>query len=203
NLSLPSSYNQQGFPALDYLINGVAETDAEIVALYASENYRNYLQSVSERINTLTEEVNTSWQGSYRDTFVNNTSSSSTGSVDRFTNDFVMYYERFLRSGKIGFPAGAFTGNPSPQNVEALYSDDLSKRLYIRALESVRDFFNGKHFAGNQTGASYKQYLDHLAYTKSGEKLSDLITAQFIAILNQATELDANLQSQVESNNEK
>src|SRR5690606_15281420 len=123
NLALPSSYNQQVFPALDYLINGAAATDAETVALYSSENYRNYLHSVSERINALTEEVNNAWQGTYRDTFVNNTSSSSTGSVDRFTNDFVMYCEKFLRSGKIGYPAGAFTGNPSPQNVEALYSD--------------------------------------------------------------------------------
>ncbi len=203
NLALPSSYNQQGFPALDYLINGVAATDAETVALYSSENYSNYLKSVAERINALTEEVNTAWQGTYRDTFVNNTSSTSTGSVDRFTNDFVMYYEKFLRSGKIGYPAGAFTGDPSPQNVEALYSDGLSRSLYIKALESVRDFFNGKHFTGSQTGPSYRQYLDHLSFTKSGEKLSNLITAQFNTILSQASELDTNLKSQVESNNDK
>ncbi len=203
NLELPSTYNQQGFPALDYLINGVAGTDAEIVTVYSSENYRNYLKSVAERINALTAEVNSSWQGNYRDTFINNTSSSSTGSVDRFTNDYVMYYEKFLRSGKIGFPAGAFTGEPSPQNVEALYSDDLSRKLYIKALESVRDFFNGKHFAGSQSGPSYKQYLDHLSFTKEGEKLSDLINTRFNIILNQASELNPNLKSQVESNNEK
>ena len=114
-----------------------------------------------------------------------------------------MYYEKFLRSGKIGFPAGAFTGEPSPQNVEALYSDDLSRKLYIKALESVRDFFNGKHFAGSQSGPSYKQYLDHLSFTKEGEKLSDLINTRFNIILNQASELNPNLKSQVESNNEK
>lgn len=203
NLELPSTYSQQGFPALDYLINGVAETDTEIVALYASENYKNYLKSVSERINALTEEVNASWQGDYRDTFVNNTSSSSTGAVDRFTNDFVMYFEKFLRSGKIGFPAGAFTGEPSPQNVEALYSNDLSRKLYIKALESIQDFFNGKHFNGTQTGPSYNQYLDHLSYTKEGENLSDLINAQFNSIIDQAEELDPSLKSQVETNNEK
>lgn len=203
NLELPSTFSQQGFPAIDYLINGVAETDTEIVALYSSENYKNYLKSVSERINALTEEVNASWQGEFRDTFVNNTSSSSTGSVDRFTNDFVMYYEKFLRSGKIGYPAGAFTGEPSPKNVEALYSDDLSRKLYIKALESVRDFFNGKHFTENQTGPSYKQYLDHLSYTREGESLSNLINTQFASILDQATELDPSLKSQVESNNEK
>ena len=203
NLSLPSTYSQQGFPALDYLINGVGETNAEIVAVYSSANYKNYLKSVSERINALTKEVNTSWQGAYRDIFVDNTSSSSTGSVDRFTNDFVMYYEKFLRTGKIGFPAGAFTGEPLPQNVEAVYSDDLSRKLYIKSVESVRDFFNGKHFSASQTGPSYKQYLDHLSFTKAGENLSNLINAQFNAILAQAAELNPNLKTQVESNNEK
>lgn len=203
NLALPSTYSQQGFPALDYLINGVAGTDAEIVAVYSSENYKNYLKSTAERINALTEDVNTSWQGNYRDTFVNNTSSSSTGSVDRFTNDFVMYYEKFLRSGKIGYPAGAFTGEPSPQNAEALYSDDLSRKLYTKALESVQDFFNGKHFSSSQTGSSYKQYLDHLSFTKEGEKLSNIINTRFNTILDQAAALDPNLKSQVESNNEK
>ena len=203
NLNLPSTYSQQGFPALDYLINGVAGTDAEIIAVYSSENYKNYLKSVVERINNLTAEVNTSWQGDYRDTFVNNTSSSSTGSVDRFTNNFVMYFEKILRSGKIGYPAGAFTGEPSPQNVEALYSDDLSGKLYIKALESVQDFFNGKHFAGSQSGPGYKQYLDHLLYTKEGENLSNLINAQFSSIIDHAGDLDQNLKSQVETSNEK
>lgn len=203
NLGLPSTYSQQGFPALDYLINGVAGTDAETVAVYSSEKYKNYLKAVAARINALTGEVNASWQGAYRDTFVNNTSSSNTGSVDRFTNDFVMYYEKFLRSGKIGYPAGAFTGQPLPQNVEALYSNDLSRRLYIKALESVRDFFNGKHFAGSQAGPGYRQYLDHLSFTKEGEKLSNLINAQFNTILDQAAALEPNLKSQVESNNEK
>lgn len=203
SLALPSTYSQQGFPALDYLINGVAETDAEIVAVYSSEKYKNYLKAVSERINALTKEVNTSWQGAYRNTFVSNTSSSSTGSVDKFTNHFVMYYEKFLRSGKIGYPAGAFTGEPLPQNVEAFYSDDLSRKLYIKALESVRDFFNGKHFSGSQTGPSYRQYLDHLSFTKAGEKLSNLINSQFTSIISQASQLDPNLKLQVESNNEK
>lgn len=203
NLELPSTYSQQGFPALDYMINGVAETDVEIVALYSSENYKNYLKTVSERINALTKEVNISWQGGYRETFVKNTSSSSTGSVDRFTNDFVMYFEKFLRSGKIGYPAGAFTGEPSPQNVEALYSDNLSRKLYIKALQSVRDFFNGKYFASSQTGPSYKQYLDYLSYTKEGKSLTNLINTQFASILDQAAELDPSLKSQVESNNEK
>lgn len=197
NLELPSSFKEQGFPALDYLLNGIGDTDAQIVAKYSSENYRNYLLDVSKRINSLTTEVNASWQGDYRDTFVNNTSSSSTGSVDKFTNKYIMYFETFLRSGKIGYPSGAFTGTPSPINVEAYYSSDLSKELYLKALQSTIDFFNGKSFNGSQTGKSYKQYLEYL----DRSDLANDILSQFSAIISQASNLNASLKSQVETNN--
>ena len=205
NLELPSTFATQGFPALDYLINGLGSTDTSIVAFYTSnpnaENYKKYLNDLSARVNSLTAEVNASWQGEFRDSFVNNTSSSSTGSVDKFTNDYVMYFETFLRSGKIGFPAGAFTGTPSPQNVEAFYSNNLSKELYVKSLQSVQDFFNGKHFGSSQTGESYKQYLDFLDEMKDGQNLSSLINSQFQNINQQASGLDQSLKSQVETNN--
>lgn len=201
NLSLPSTYNEQGLPALDFLINGLADNDLEIVSIYSSAEYKSYLLDVSKRINSLTGEVNASWQGPFRDNFVNNTSSSSTGSVDKFTNDYVLYFEKFLRSGKIGFPAGVFTGEPSPGNVEALYSEGLSKELYIQSVKSVQDFFNGKYFESNQSGPSYKQYLDYLDSMKDGQELSNLINSQFSSILNQGSGLDQSLKSQVQTNN--
>ena len=197
NLKLPSSFREQGFPTLDYLLNGIGDTDAEIVAKYNSENYRNYLLDVSKRINSLTAEVNASWQEDFRDSFVNNTSSSSTGSVDKFTNKYIMYFETFLRSGKIGYPSGIFTGSPSPINVEAYYSKDLSKKLYLEAVNNMVDFFNGKSFNGNQTGKSYKQYLEYL----DREDLANDISGQFGAIISQASNLNPSLKSQVETNN--
>lgn len=205
NLELPSSNDEQGFPALDFLLNGLDEQDDTIIDFYTTHpdasTYRNYLQAVSSRINKLTQEVLNHWQNSYRNEFVGNTASSSTGSVDRFTNDYVMYYEKNLRSGKIGIPAGAFTGNPVPQNVEARYSDALSKDLYLKALETVRNFFNGKHIGSNETGLSYKHYLDHLNTVKNSTDLSSLINSQFIAIEDQAANLDDDFVGQIETNN--
>lgn len=205
NLELPSSYDEQGFPALDFLLNGLAEEDAGIVGFYTTNPdaaaYQDYLQAVSLRINNLTQEVLADWQNSFRDEFVSNTASSNTGSVDRFTNDYVMYYEKHLRTGKIGIPAGAFTGNPMPQNVEARYSDGLSKDLYLQALQTVRDFFNGKHYGSNETGPGYKQYLDHLNSVKNSADLSSLINSQFDAIEQQATNLNDDFVTQIETNN--
>ncbi|MGY5851334.1 imelysin family protein [Salegentibacter sp. F14] len=205
NLELPSSYDKQGFPALDYLLNGLGETDAQIVEFYSAnenaEGYKNYLEDVSEKINALTKTVLSGWENSFRDEFVANTGSTSTGSVDRFTNDYVMYFEKFLRSGKIGIPAGAFTGNPVPGAVEAYYSPSLSKSLYLKALQSTQDFFNGRHFNGNQNGPGYDDYLDYLNTIKGGEDLSGLINGQFEVIKQQATSLDQNFVSQIENNN--
>ncbi|WP_029033178.1 imelysin family protein [Salinimicrobium terrae] len=205
NLELPSSYDEQGFPALDLLLNGLAAEDAGILDFYTTHSnasaYLNYLQDVSSRINDLTQEVLSDWQNSFRDQFVSNTASSNTGAVDRLTNDYVMYYEKYLRTGKIGIPAGAFTGNPMPETVEAKYSNGLSKDLYLKALETVQNFFNGKHFDSNETGPSYKQYLDHLNTVKNSTDLSSLINSQFNAIAQQATNLNDDFVEQVKTEN--
>jgi len=205
NLELPSSFAQQGFPAMDFLLYGLAENDAAILEFYTSgenaEKYRSYLLAVAERIDSLTAEVTESWTGNYRTTFVKNTSSSSTGSVDRFTNDYVMYFEKFLRSGKIGYPAGVFSGTPSAVNVESLYAGNLSKELYLEALNTFSNFFEGKGFDSNPNGKSYKQYLQYLDSMKDGQDLAALISSQFSAAKNQANSLNSNLKEQVESDN--
>lgn len=206
DLELPGSRDEQGFPALDFLINGLGETDAEIVSFYTSENensqgYKNYLTAVAARINNLTEAVTTNWNNSYRDIFVANTSSSSTGSVDKFTNDFVMYFEMDLRSGKIGIPAGAFSGNPAPETAEAYYSDDFSKQLYLKALETFKNFFNGKHFNSAQTGPSYRQYLEYLNSIRGGENIASMINEQMTDVVQQAGALQADLAEQVRTDN--
>ncbi|SDS68107.1 imelysin family protein [Gramella sp. MAR_2010_147] len=201
NFELPSSYDEQGFPALDYLLYGLGSTKESILTKYTTdanaENYKAYLLDVTKRINALTTEVTNSWQGDYRDTFVNNTSSSSTGSVDRLTNKYVMYFEKFLRSGKIGFPSGAITGAPSPINVEAYYAEDFSKELYLEALKSSKDFFTGKYFGSSETGKSYQAYLEAL----DREELSSDILSQFNTISSMSGDLDTSLRNQVETNN--
>jgi predicted lipoprotein len=205
NFELPSSYDEQGFPALDYLINGIAGTDEEIVQAYSSgpnaNSYKSYLNSVSASINSLTKEVLNHWESGFRDDFVSNTSSSRTGSIDRFTNEYIKYYEKFLRSGKIGIPSGIFTGNPVPENVEAYYSGSLSKTLYVKSLETVQDIFNGKHFGSAGSGLSFRQYLEYQNSIKGGQSLANLIDSQFKAIRNQASKLNPNLVEQVKTSN--
>ncbi len=207
DFALPSTIDKQGFPALDYMLNGLAETDAEIVVFYTSnpnaEGYKNYLTTLSQTIKSLSNEVLTSWTSGYRDAFVANTSSSASGAVDKLTNDYIFYFEKALRAGKVGIPAGVFSNGTLPQNVEAFYKKDISKELLLEAINASVNFFNGKSFNGNSNGASFKTYLDYLNTIKNGENLSALINNQFTVAKNKANELNANFVEQIETDNSK
>lgn len=207
DFALPSTIDKQGFPALDYMLNGLGETDTEIVTFYTSNSnaagYKNYLQTLSETISALSNEVLTSWTGGYRDAFVANTSSSASGAVDKLTNDYIFYFEKSLRAGKVGIPAGVFSNGTLPQNVEAFYKKDISKELLLEAINTSRDFFNGKSFDGSNTGQGFKTYLDYLNTIKNGANLSELINDQFTVATNKADELNANFVQQIDTDNSK
>ena len=180
DLSLSSNRDAKGFPALDYLINGLGEDDASIVSKFNEANNTaliDYMTDVLADMTLLSDQVLSEWQRGYRDTFVNEDGSSATASVDRFTNDYVLYYEKFLRAGKMGIPLGVFSGIQSPATVESYYSSDTANLLFLEGLDAFQDFFNGKHFGSDTIGASMASYLESL----DRKDLSDDINAQFDA----------------------
>lgn len=204
NLSLPSNRDTKGFPALDYLINGLRDSDAEIVAVFDTEtnkdNYIGYFEAVLDDMQTLTAQVIDEWENGFRDTFVANDGSSATASVDRYVNDFIFYYEKFLRAGKMGIPLGVFTGSVAPDRVEAYYKADVSKELFLEGLDAVQDFFNGKHFGADARGESLASYLQDLNTIKDGEELDVLINDQFNLARTRVQGLET-FRSEIENNN--
>ncbi|MDH7446970.1 imelysin family protein [Aquimarina mycalae] len=201
DLSSVSLQDEQGFGALDYLLNGLSDSDASTVGFYTNptsgSNYENYLVDVVDRISNLTSEVVGDWTGNYRDTFVNNSGSSATSSLDKLVNDFIFHYEKHLRAGKIGIPAGVFSGNPLDDRVEALYKKDLSKTLFNANLSALQDFFNGKHFNGSVNGESLKTYLDN----RDNKELAVMINNQFNLSRTAAAGLNDDFSEQVRTNN--
>ena len=166
DLNSVNNQDAQGFPALDYMLHGIADNDLDLIAMYSTEpnasKYSNYVNAILYQMNSLTQEVLTHWKGSFRDTFINSKSNTATSSLNKLVNDFIFYYEKGLRANKIGIPAGIFSSGPLPQKVEAFYRKDISKELVLDALQAVEDFFNGKHFNSNTTGDSFKSYLLYL-----------------------------------------
>lgn len=202
NLELPSTIDVQGFPALDYMINGLEQSDSEIVDIYrADASYAIYLNQLCERLLTISNSVLTDWKTTYRSVFVENFASSATGSVDKLVNDYVYYYERHLRAGKVGIPAGVFSGKTEPQTVEALYASDMSKTLLLHALDACQNFFNGFPVYQGFEGQSLAQYLDYLNTIKTGADLSTLINDQFDNARTEINDLNEDFRQQIESDN--
>lgn len=204
NLELPSQIDRQGFPALDYLLYGVADSEVAILNLYNTTGaapYHDYLLDLTSRINNLASTVLNDWTNGYRETFIDNSGNTANASTDKMVNDYIFYYERFLRAGKVGIPAGVFSGSPLADLVEAPYRNDLSRDLLLEALDAVQDFFNGAAYDGVTKGTSLIDYLDDLDAQKDGQLLSLVINDQFDAARNKILALDTSFTAQVNSNN--
>ncbi|THH41864.1 imelysin family protein [Neolewinella litorea] len=179
SLELPSNVDVQGFPALDFLLFGTqdpADRRAEVTRL-------------SARITELASVALADWTGEYRDAYVAASGNSATASVDRTVNDFIFWYEKYLRAGKIGIPAGVFSSDPRPALAEAPYHGNLSRALFLEGLEAGNDFFS--------TEAGLADYLDALRVERGGESLSSQIRAGFGTAADRAAELNADIATQV------
>lgn len=205
NLELPSRRNQQGLPALDFLINGLGNTDEEIITVYTNENsdidYGLFMGVFTDQLIELTEQVLNDWNSDYRAKFVVNTGSSATGAVNKMANDYVFWYEKHLRAGKIGIPAGVFSGTPSGQKVEAYYQNNFSKELYLAGLNAGIKFFNGISYDDETTGDGFKAYLEYLNSYRDGEALGALISDQFRTVLSVSQDLSMSFSDQVQLDN--
>jgi hypothetical protein len=204
DLSTINRQDEQGFPAMDYLLYGVAGSDSEIIAVYTDQvngtKYKTYLSNVSGRMTTLVQSVLTDWNTSYRTTFINRDGSSATESVNKLVNDYLFYYEKYFRAGKVGIPAGVFSGTPLSDKVEARYSGK-SKVLFEAGLNAAQDFFNGVHFNGETNGLSLDDYLNYLNELKRGEDLTQLVNDQFDLIRSTSNSLNDDFGIQISDNN--
>jgi predicted lipoprotein len=209
-LDVPSSYARQGFPALDYLMNGVGANDAEIVAYYTDEiegaKRIAYLERLIERMNLLLTNVINGWNGTDRDTFVSSTGLDIGSSMGKVVNAYVLHFERYIRSGKIAIPSGSMVsgpGTPLPEKLEAYYKGDISKTLAKTAHEAAVNFFNGVSITMSEEGPSFKSYLDALEAKDetSGTLLSTIINNQFDVISTHINALDENFIDQINTDN--
>jgi predicted lipoprotein len=197
-----------GFPALDYLLYGVASDDAAILDIYTTNanasGYKTYVSDLVNQMKSLTQTVLNDWTSGYRDAFVSKTGNTAESSVNKVVNDYVNYYESGLRSRKIGIPAGIFSGgNLFPEKVEGYYSQEASKILALESLKAVQDFFNGKAYNASSTANSLKAYLDYLNIAKGGEDLATLINNQLDLARTKIQALDVNFSNQIDTDNAK
>lgn len=203
-----SSVNNQdavGFPAVDYMLHGIADTDTAIINAYTTSDkaaaHKAYLNNLVSRMVALTNTVRTDWTTNYRDTFVNSMTNTATSAVNQLVNDYIFYYEKGLRANKIGIPAGVFSTTPLANRVEGFYNKNVSRELALTALQAAQDFFNGKAYNGTATGASYASYVSQLRTNSGSSDLTAAINAQFNAARTQMQGLNTNFVSQINTDN--
>ena len=210
NVDLDGNSNQfsaQGFPAIDYLLFGLAENNIQILDIYSIDNNSTftYLNLLVSKMIENTDAVIDYWETNSQD-FINSTGNTSSSSLNMLANDFVYYYEKGLRANKIGIPAGVWSGE-LPQNVEAYYKSDISKILAIEGLQACTNFFKGIHFGESQTNGEglydYLAYLDDTNYSDSSMfiGLQDDILGSFDNSMIKLEQLNNNFALQIETDN--
>jgi predicted lipoprotein len=176
DFNLPDSYDK-GFPALDYLLYGLGENDAEIVAKYQPGNaYSHYLQDVIGDIKIRVDATKIEWAKStpdnYRNSFIQNTGTAAGTSLSLLINQLNENYE-FLKRDRIGLPSGVLTLDiANPTKVEAFYSG-ISLELAIKSLEASVNLYTGSN------GLGLDDLLIAAEAMKGTETLDAVIQAQF------------------------
>ena len=195
----PNHYAAQGFPTLDYLINGLPNGLSD----YTNANgamYLAYLQAVVNDMKINTNNIQNEWI-SNRDEFVTSTANTATSSLNKLTNDFIFYYEKGLRANKIGIPVGIFSGSALPQNVECYYynleTGNASKILLMEAFDAVEKTFNGISFDENNNGEGWENYLQFLNALSNGINLDTDINQTFSDAVDALENLDDDLMNQI------
>lgn len=206
NFSLLSQISKQGFPAFDYMINGLGNSDTQILSFYTSNtnanSYKSYLEKLAQTLKIDSSVILNNWNNSYRAIFIASNGNTVSSSVNRMFNIFVKNFEKNIRSAKVGIPSGLFSnGATFPEKVEGFYKNDVSLILLNESVKAASDFFIG---SVNQNNArSFKAYLNFVNAKRNGQNLSDIIASQFNTVLSSNNTLNASFSNQVNTDNSK
>ncbi|MFK7807559.1 MAG: imelysin family protein [Saprospiraceae bacterium] len=192
DFSQPESYNK-GFPALDYLLYGVAENDESIVdKLGNQENYKNYLVAVVTDMKERVDQTLAEWKGGYRESFVENTGTAAGTSLSLIVNGLNENFELIKRE-KIGIPSGVLTLDfVNPTKVEAYYSGN-SVLLARTALEATKNLYKGSD------GIGLDDYLQDVRAMKGDGTLDEAIQVQFATMITAVSELNDPLSEAIDT----
>lgn len=199
----PDDYTQ-GFPALDYLLFGLAPDAAGTVARFTTDTaairYQQYLTAVATDIRERSEAVYNAWNtGDYLNTFLANTGTAAGTSLSLLVNHFNEHYE-IIKRDRIGIASGVLTlGFTNPDKVEAYYSGESLAMLEAAVSASKRLFTGENPAAGTTTGLD--DYVAATGAMKNGQPLEAVILAQFEAAENAVAALSGRLSDEVEQNN--
>lgn len=165
NLSSISNYDAIGFPALDYLLfKSKAYQD-----ISTSLTRKKYIREVVLKMKKEIDQTVSEWT-TYRNSFVDGSSNSSTSPFSLLVNNYIRDYE-VLKWTKLGYPLGANTGSTkNPKYLEARYSG-IGKDLLSANLLALQNVYLGKGSNG-KNGKGFNDYLNALGKNTTASTLT-------------------------------
>lgn len=155
NLLVNSSVDEQGFPALDYLL--FSENALQQLTGPSSANRKKYVQDILSRMKTLVGTVLTEWNGTYRSQFIANTKTDVGSPIGYLVNQLAFEMDQ-LKGPRIGWPYGKQSGGVVFADKSEAYYSGLSLPLAIENLGSLKSAYTG-----GGSGKGISDYLVALA----------------------------------------
>ena len=187
NFNSAAQQRANGFPAMDYLLYGLADpiatfSDSPKTATFLLELTR----AMKERADLNVE----NWTGSLRENFINNGGLQLGSSISVQLNEIMFYYEEHVRGNKVGIPIGRLGPNDTPfasdgTKIEAYYqsladeNDNVALAMTRAAMAEMEDIYLGTGVSGNGIG------YDDLLLDIDQVSLDEDIKAQYEEIYNQ------------------
>ena len=201
NFDQPDRFDK-GFPALDYLLYGLGNSNADVLTIYQDpmqgSKYAQYLAAVLEDIQMRVNHTYDGWSTGYADEFIANTGTAAGSSLSLIVNNLNQHYELIKRE-KLGVPSGVLTlGIANPERVEAYYSGK-SKQLAVAALTAARQLYEGKS-AGGANGQGLDDFLTQINAQKNNASLNEIILQQFATAISTVSDLDEPLSLTAQTN---
>ncbi len=160
NFNLTATFDRdvRGFFAVEYLIYGNGQTDAEIISSF-SQDRKDYLLLIVGELESVFNTIASEWNGTYLQEFINNDGTSAGSSISLLYNEFLKDYEN-IKNFKIELPSGLTAGQEEirPELVEAYYSG-ISRSLIVENFESSKNIWYGRTKAG-QNFSGFKEYVE-------------------------------------------
>lgn len=165
----------KGSPVIEYLLFDRSNGNAAVLEKFSTgtdaAKRRDYLLALTENLNDIAQQLNTSWSGPYITAFIANDGTDISSSSNSLVNE-ILALEDYAKGMKLGYPAGKKDGTLYPQNVEA-YQSGESIRFLKENLSVLEATFTGG------TGQGFDDYLNFVGAEDNGILLADKIISQF------------------------
>ncbi len=190
-LSFERHNDAQGFPSIDYLINGLASTDEGIITKLKENKYKGYLSFLNSKMKSLVENQITA----VNSIDINSVGNDKNSFFSKQINDIVQYTEKGFREAKIAIPSGTrqrfrkqfqidagVTFLPTPTSVESRFSSENSKILYLESYKAIQNVYFGKKYIDGTKTTGIQNYLQFLG-TEIMVNNQDILLDEYIVSL--------------------